>query len=426
MTTEAGSNSNWPPEIEADFEKIRHLGKGAFGIVWLAKSKPKNNHGEADKDDDSVGADAAKKYPTYVAIKQIHASNEEEKNYAQREISILREIEHPNIVRCLQSVEMKNSRLVVLTLADGPNLGELVDAGGALSSSLARLAARHLVSAVSYLHGRGCIHRDIKPDNCILVKTDDSLIHNQAKEDWMTNDALWDDNASLHGYKIVLVDFGFAKALTPKEVGLERRLNRQASVGSFVQRVIEEKGKAVTNAKENSKRGSLKYHHAMSAIGTRMFSAPEVQKVRNKMKGDTALSECVADYGLIADAYSVGATIRMILTGVPAGENEMAFISANDSAIGKILDALCGCGKKNDGKRRKRYKFLDETPKPARELIGKLLRVKEEERLTVPLAREEPWIKGGINNDDPVIELPEGDITVGNDDPIVCLKCAGN
>ena len=57
MTTEAGSNSNWPPEIEADFEKIRPLGKGAFGIVWLAKSKSKKNHGEADKDADSVGAD---------------------------------------------------------------------------------------------------------------------------------------------------------------------------------------------------------------------------------------------------------------------------------------------------------------------------------------------------------------------------------
>lgn len=425
MTTQGG---NWPPEIEADFERIRALGKGAFGIVWLAKSKIKASDEKEDMFHSSKNA--AKKYPTYVAIKQIHASNEEEIHYAQREITILSEIEHPNIVRCLQSVQMKNSRLVVLTLADGPNLGELVDNGGALSSELARLAARHLIAAVSYLHGRGVIHRDIKPDNCIIVKTDESLIHKQAKEDWMTNDALWDDKAAFaNEWKIVLVDFGFAKALTPKEVGLERnerRMSRQASVGTFVQRAIEEKGKAVTNAKNNTARRSLVQHHAMSAIGTKRFSAPEVQKFRNKIEGDTALSECVADYGLIADAYSVGATIKMILTGVPAGENEMTFISANDNAMGKILDAICGCGKKSDGKRRKRYKFLDETPKPARELIGKLLKVKEEERLTVPLAREEPWIKGGIDNDDPVIELPEGDITVGNDDPIVCLKCAGN
>eukprot|EP00985_Skeletonema_marinoi_P032137 scaffold38986_cov153-Skeletonema_marinoi.AAC.4 len=436
MTTEG---DNWPPEIEADFERIRALGRGAFGIVWLAKSK--NNHAAADNDDDSVDSDEKEdmfdstkhvaKYPSYVAIKQIHASNEEERQYANREISILSEIEHPNIVRCLQSVKMENSRLVVLTFADGPNLGELVNAGGALSVSLARLAARHLIAAVSYLHCRGVIHRDLKPDNCILMKTDVSVIQNQTKEDWMTNDALWDDKAVFtNEWKCVLVDFGFAKALTPKEVGLERNMSRQASVGSFVQREIEGKGKAVTDAEANPEdekprpmSKQLKGHHAMSAIGTRQFAAPEVQRAREKSEKDTALSACVADYGLVSDAYSVGATIKMILTGVPAGENEMAFISANDSAFDSILAAICGCGKKSDGKRRKRYKFLDETPKPARELVGKLLKAKEEERLTVPLAREEPWIKGGMDRNDPVVELPAGDYPAENDNPIVCLKC---
>ena len=266
------------------------------------------------------------------------------------------------------------------------------------------------------------------------MKTDDSLIQKQTKEDWMTNDALWDDKAVFtNEFRLVLVDFGFAKALTPKEVGLERDSFRQASVRSFVQRTIEEKGDVVTIAKDNPQKAKArtatklsKLHRAMSALGTRNYAAPEVQRVRDKNDGETALAAYVADYGLISDAYSVGATIKMILTGVPAGENEMAFISANDRAIGNILDAICGCRKKNSRKRRKRYKFLDEAPKPARGLVGKLLKVREEERLTVPFAREEPWIKGGTDKDDPVIELPAGDINAGNDDPIVCLKCAGN
>ena len=177
-------------------------------------------------------------------------------------------------------------------------------------------------------------------------------------------------------------------------------------------------------AKARTKTKPSKLHHAMSAVGTRNFAAPEVQRVRDKGKGETALAAYVADYGLVSDAYSVGATIKMILTGVPAGENEMNFISSNDRAIGNILSAICGCRKNSDVKRRKRYKFLDETPKPARELVGKLLKVREDERLTVPLAREEPWIKGGTDKEDPVIELPG--ITAGIDDPIVCLKCAGN
>ena len=48
---------------------------------------------------------------------------------------------------------------MVMSLADGPDLQELVDEGGALSLSLCRLAARHLISAVAYLHARGVIHR---------------------------------------------------------------------------------------------------------------------------------------------------------------------------------------------------------------------------------------------------------------------------
>lgn len=153
----------WPKEIEDNLEKIRPLGQGAFGVVWLAKSN--NNHAVTDGDnsvdsDEKDVFDSEKKsirYPKYVAIKQINASNEGEREYAKREISILSEISHPNIVRCLQSVEMKNSRIVVLTLAHGPNLGDLVNAGGALSISLCRLASRHLIAAVSYLHGRGVI-----------------------------------------------------------------------------------------------------------------------------------------------------------------------------------------------------------------------------------------------------------------------------
>ena len=171
--------SDWPKEIEEEYERIRPLGEGAFGVVWLAKAKVRcRRDSAASIEDDGSDVDPSERedtfdsertdgnnnikpsegdssYPPYVAIKQISAEKDGEKQYAAREIAILSEIHHPNVVRCLRSVEMPRSRLVVLTLANGPDLNELVMAGGALSTSLVRLAARHLISAVAYLHGRG-------------------------------------------------------------------------------------------------------------------------------------------------------------------------------------------------------------------------------------------------------------------------------
>ena len=71
----------------------------------------------------------------------------------------------------------------------------------------------------------GVIHRDIKPDNLILTKTD--TIHNQSssKDDWLTNDAFWDDKAifSEKEWKVVLVDFGFAKGELMNHMNAELR-----------------------------------------------------------------------------------------------------------------------------------------------------------------------------------------------------------
>ena len=115
----------WPQEIEDDYARVRPLGQGAFGVVWLAKVKQRRETAITASDDESVdpseredtfdAAPASKnggREPPcpYVAIKQISTEKEEERKYAQREIAILSEINHPNVARCLRSVEMPRSR----------------------------------------------------------------------------------------------------------------------------------------------------------------------------------------------------------------------------------------------------------------------------------------------------------------------------
>ena len=51
------SDDQWPPEIEQSYERIRILGQGAFGAVWLAKNKQSNALNQTEKtaqvDDDA-------------------------------------------------------------------------------------------------------------------------------------------------------------------------------------------------------------------------------------------------------------------------------------------------------------------------------------------------------------------------------------
>ena len=166
--------SVWPCQIEDDYERIRPIGEGGFGIVWLAKARNRegkkvdlnsNNSVDTFEGEDSFGpkpiASGKGDSPAFVAIKQIAATKEEDRQYAACKVAILSEVNHPNIVRCLRYVEMLHSQLVVMRLADGPNLGDLVSLGGALSLSLVRLAAWQLILAVAYPHSRRELDHDI-------------------------------------------------------------------------------------------------------------------------------------------------------------------------------------------------------------------------------------------------------------------------
>ena len=76
---------DWPIQADDDYTRIRVLGAGAFGEVWLAKSK--------EQDENGVHA--------LVAIKGVSIANENDGATAEREIAILSEMNHPNIIRLL-------------------------------------------------------------------------------------------------------------------------------------------------------------------------------------------------------------------------------------------------------------------------------------------------------------------------------------
>lgn len=129
----------------------RTLGEGEFGKVKLGWKR-----------DGTV----------QVAIKLIRretvATNPSRLPKIYREISILRELSHPNIVRLHEMVERDRHIGIILEYASGGELFDYILKHRYLKDPAARRLFAQLVSGVGYLHKKGIVHRDLKLENLLL------------------------------------------------------------------------------------------------------------------------------------------------------------------------------------------------------------------------------------------------------------------
>ncbi|XP_030480335.2 CBL-interacting serine/threonine-protein kinase 14 [Cannabis sativa] len=105
-----------------------------------------------------------------VAIKSVSKTKVEKASctaHVKREISIMRQLHHPNIVKLLEVMASKTKIYFVMEFAKGGELFTKV-AKGRFSEDLSRRYFQQLISAVGYCHSRGVFHRDLKPENLLL------------------------------------------------------------------------------------------------------------------------------------------------------------------------------------------------------------------------------------------------------------------
>lgn len=146
------------------YEVVRELGKGAMGIVYLAK-------------DPVIGR--------LVALKTIRlgASNDDEevKEFQQRfirEAQAAGILSHPAIVTVHDIGQDQESGVSFISMeyVEGPNLKEVISQGKTMSfSELAEIMAQ-VAEALDYAHSKGIIHRDVKPANIIWCGEDRAKI----------------------------------------------------------------------------------------------------------------------------------------------------------------------------------------------------------------------------------------------------------
>ena len=136
------------------FEKIEKIGSGTYGVVY--KGFKKNKDGSKQ----------------IVAIKKmkIDLENEGIPSTALREITILRELEHPNIVKLIDVV-LNNSKLYLLFEFIECDLRKFLISykeNNILSPKLIKNFLYKILDAVAFCHSKKIIHRDLKPQNILV------------------------------------------------------------------------------------------------------------------------------------------------------------------------------------------------------------------------------------------------------------------
>eukprot|EP00850_Spirogloea_muscicola_P015906 SM000125S26111 [mRNA] locus=s125:288777:290905:- [translate_table: standard] len=139
------------------YEKVEKIGEGTYGVVYKARDRLTNET---------------------IALKKIRLEAEDEgvPSTAIREISLLKEMQHHNIVR-LQDVVHSDKRLYLVFEYLDLDLKKHMDMSPHLAKDF-RLIKTYLfqiLRGIAYCHSHRVLHRDLKPQNLLIDRQTNSL-----------------------------------------------------------------------------------------------------------------------------------------------------------------------------------------------------------------------------------------------------------
>lgn len=174
------------PEVRQTLGRFRlldQLGEGGMGAVYRAE-------------DSSDGRIVAVK-----VMRREMAANPDALRRLHKEARLLAEVEHPGVANLLEVNEDAGVHYLVLEYVSGPNLAKWMQQHPSVDEATALAILTPVVRALTVAHDRGVIHRDIKPDNILLVEGPNPS----------------SDLNSHHIGAVKLADFGLARHLVESE-----------------------------------------------------------------------------------------------------------------------------------------------------------------------------------------------------------------
>lgn len=152
------------------YEKIAKIGEGSYGIVFKCRNR---DNGQL------------------VAIKKYLETEDDPliKKIAMREIKMLKQLKHPNLINLIEVFRRKRKLHLVFEFCELTVLDILEKYPRGVPEAITKRIIWQTTNAVAFCHKHNCIHRDVKPENILLTRE----------------------------CVVKLCDFGFARTLVPGE-----------------------------------------------------------------------------------------------------------------------------------------------------------------------------------------------------------------
>lgn len=157
--------------VADDYEIVDKIGEGAYGQVFLVI------HRETQ---------------TQRAMKSIPLSQSISIDQLMFEVNILKELDHPNIVRIFEVINDEETLNIFMEHCTGGELYERIERSSHFSESLASQYMLDMVSAIKYCHEAKLVHRDLKPENILFENNKENA-------------------------RLKIIDFGTSKYFKPNE-----------------------------------------------------------------------------------------------------------------------------------------------------------------------------------------------------------------
>lgn len=140
------------PMMEADFEVVKIIGRGAFGEVILVKHR-------------TMGG-----YYAMKKLRKMDVFQNDQVGLAWSERQVLVDADHPFVCRLCYAFQSTLYLYLVMEFLPGGDLLTLLIKRERLTEAETKFYVAEMIVAIDTVHRMGFIHRDIKPDNLLLDK----------------------------------------------------------------------------------------------------------------------------------------------------------------------------------------------------------------------------------------------------------------